>query len=74
MTLVAEIFGVWIPILASIVFVAAYAIRRLREGLTPLQVVFDRAFMLVFFYTGALLAIYLSTFRFFYLFAWPPRG
>ena len=38
----------------------------MREELTLFAALLDRNFMLVFFYSGALLAIYLSTFHFFY--------
>lgn len=52
--------------IASLLFVVHFAGRCREEGLTVLQTLTDRRFMTVFFYTGALLAIYLSTFRFFY--------
>jgi hypothetical protein len=61
-----EIVFVWIPMIASVVFVGWFARRCRGEGLTAMQTLTDRRFMTVFFYTGALLAIYLSTFRFFY--------
>lgn len=61
-----EIVFVWIPMIASVVFVVWFAQRCRREGLTALETLTDRRFMTVFFYTGALLAIYLSTFHFFY--------
>lgn len=62
-----ELIFVWVPIAASITLVAWFTVRCLREGLSLKQLLLDRRFMTVFFYTGALLAIYLSTFRFFYL-------
>ena len=66
MTPAVEVMFVWIPIAASIVFVVWFAFRCRNEGLTLFQMLIDRRFMTVFLYTGALLAIYLSTFRFFY--------
>ena len=66
MSPVVEIFFVWVPILSAIVFVGWFARKCSREGLGLLQVLLDRRFMMVFLYTGALLAIYLSTFHFFY--------
>ena len=66
MTPAVEITFVWIPMIASVVFVVWFAYRRRCEGLTLLETAIDRKFMTVFFYTGALLAIYLATFRFFY--------
>lgn len=67
MTPAVELAFVWTPIAASVTFVVWFAWRCLREGLSFMQMLIDRRFMTVFFYTGALLAIYLSTFRFFYL-------
>ena len=67
MSPLVEVLFVWAPILGAIVFVAWFARKCFGEGLGVLEVLLDRRFMLVFFYTGALLAIYLSTFRFFYL-------
>ncbi len=61
-----EIVFVWAPIVLSVGFVSWYLRRRVREGLTLFAALLDRNFMLVFFYSGALLAIYLSTFHFFY--------
>ncbi len=61
-----EIVFVWLPIALSVGFVGWYLRRRVREGLTLFAALLDRNFMLVFFYSGALLAIYLSTFHFFY--------
>ena len=66
MTPFVEVTFVWVPIVCAISFVAHFAKRCHKEGLTPVQILLDRRFMIVFFYTGALLAIYLSTFRFFY--------
>ena len=51
----------------SVLFVGYYTRRRLRDGLSFLEVLKDRGFLIVFFYTGALLSIYLSCFYFFYL-------
>ena len=61
-----EIAFVWVPTIASVAFVISIARRFRRDGRTALETLTDRKFMMVFFYTGALLAIYLSTFRFFY--------
>ncbi len=61
-----EVAFVWLPIVASVAFVVWFFHRRRCEGLGPLETLIDRKFMTVFLYTGALLAIYLSTFRFFY--------
>ena len=58
---------VWFPMACAVLFVGHYARRRLREGLSAWQVLTDRNFLIVFLYTGALLAIYLSCFYFFYL-------
>lgn len=71
---VVEIVFVWAPIVLSIVFVGWYFSRRIQEGLTPVETLSDRNFMLVFFYSGALLAIYLSTFYFFYFGLYPPEA
>lgn len=51
----------------SVLFVGHYTRRRLRDGLSFFEVLKDRSFLIVFFYTGALLSIYLSCFYFFYL-------
>ena len=66
MSTAVEFIFVWIPMVASIMFVTWFAYRCRCEGLTLLQTLIDRRFMKVFLYTGALLAIYLSTFHFFY--------
>ncbi len=66
MTPFVEIVFVWVPVVAAVALVAHFARRCRKDGLTPIQILIDRRFMIVFFYTGALLAIYLSTFRFFY--------
>lgn len=66
MTPAIELVFVWIPIIASVTFVIWFARRCRREGLGIREMMIDRRFMTVFFYTGALLAIYLSTFRFFF--------
>ncbi len=72
MSLVVEVLCVWLPIAGAVVFVAWFAGKCFREGLGVLQVLLDRRFMTVFLYTGALLAIYLSTFYFFYRGFHPP--
>ncbi len=76
MSTIVEILFVWVPIVATIVFVSWFLRRRIREGLTPLGAITDSKFMLVFFYSGALLSIYLATFQFFYSGFWPaePRS
>lgn len=76
MSPVVEILFVWVPILAAVVFVSWFLRRRIREGLTPMAALIDGKFMLVFFYSGALLSIYLATFQFFYSGFWPaePRS
>ena len=61
-----EIIFVWVPMIASVAFVTWFIRRCRREGMRALEILTDRRFMTVFFYTGALLAIYLSTFHFFY--------
>ena len=66
MTVVVEIVFVWAPIVLCVGFTGWYLRRRIREGLTFFAALLDRNFMLVFFYSGALLAIYLSIFHFFY--------
>lgn len=66
MSPLVEVVFVWVPIVGSVVFVCWFARKCSREGLRPLQVLLDRRFMMVFLYTGALLAIWLSTFHFFY--------
>lgn len=72
MSLAVEAIFVWFPMMCSALFVGHYARRRLREGLSVLGVLTDRNFLIVFLYTGALLAIYLSCFYFFYLAPRPP--
>ncbi len=67
MSLAVEVLFVWLPIAGSVSFVAWFWARMRREGFAPLQVLIDRRFLIVFLYTGALLAIYLSTFQFFYV-------
>ncbi len=64
---VVEVLFVWIPMICSVLFVCYYTRRRLRDGLSFFEVLTDRNFLIVFFYTGALLSIYLSCFYFFYL-------
>ena len=56
---------VWFPMACAVLFVGYYTRRRLREGLSIWEVLTDRDFLIVFLYTGALLAIYLSCFHFF---------
>ena len=62
-----EVIFVWFPIFGSLAFVAWFGVKVCRDGTAPVLVLFDRRFLTVFFYTGALLAIYLSTFHFFYV-------
>ena len=57
---------IWVPILAAIVFVAVVWGRRAREGGGVLALITDRGALIAFFYSGALLAIYLSCLHFFY--------
>lgn len=57
---------IWVPILAAVVFVAVVWGRRAREGGGPLALITDRGALIAFFYSGALLAIYLSCLHFFY--------
>ena len=66
MTPAVEVIFVWLPMIAAVVFVLWFAYRRRCEGLGVIETLIDRKFMTVFLYSGALLAIYLSTFRFFY--------
>ena len=66
MSVRVEILFVWVPILASIGLVSWFWHKICREGLTFFQALSDRRFLMVFLYTGSLLAIYLSTFHFFY--------
>lgn len=62
-----ELVCVWVPLALGVAFVCRYGLRRVREGLSPLMVLMDRNFLVVFLYTGALLSIYLSCLYFFYL-------
>lgn len=62
-----EVIFVWLPMACAVLFVGHYARRRLREGLSVWKVLTDRDFLTVFLYTGALLAIYLSCFHFFFV-------
>lgn len=57
---------IWVPILAAVVFVAVVWGRRAREGGGLLALITDRGSLIAFFYSGALLAIYLSCMHFFY--------
>ncbi len=66
MSPLVEILFVWVPMAASVLFVLWFAYRCLCEGLSLTEMLIDRRFLTVFLYTGALLAIYLSTFHFFY--------
>ncbi len=61
-----EITFVWVPMIGSIAFVLWFVHRCRCEGLSLAETVINRRFLMVFLYTGALLAIYLSTFHFFY--------
>ena len=74
MSPLAEILFIWTPIVLTVVFVGHFVHRRVAEGLSALQVLSDPKFLMVFFYSGALLAIYLSTFHFFYTGLWPTDG
>lgn len=67
MSPVAEIVLVWVPMACSAAFVAWFAWRCYREGMSPLEIMLDRRFLTVFLYSGALLAIYLSSLHFFYV-------
>jgi len=58
---------IWVPILAAVVFVAVVWGRRAREGGGLLALITDRGLLIAFFYSGALLAIYLSCLHFFYI-------
>lgn len=64
---VAEAVFVGLPILGAAWFVAWFAWRCFREGQTLVEILFDRRFLMVVFYTGSLLAIYLSSVHFFSL-------
>ena len=64
---VAEVVLVWFPTIGGAAFVAWFAWRCYREGVPPSRILIDRRFMMVFLYTGALLAIYLSSVWFFFL-------
>ncbi len=67
MSLAVELLFVWVPMICSVLFVAWFATKCYMEGLTPLQILIDRKFLMVFLYTGSLLAIYLSSLHFFFL-------
>lgn len=67
MSPVAEVLLVWVPMGCTAAFVAWFAWRCYREGQTPLEIMLDRRFLTVFLYSGALLAIYLSSLHFFYV-------
>jgi len=62
---VSEAVFVWFPTIGAAAFVAWFAWRCYREGVPPLRILLDRRFLMVFVYTGALLAIYLSSVWFF---------
>jgi hypothetical protein len=49
----------------ALVLTAIVALRRLAEGLELSGLLIDRAFLLTFFYSGALVAIYLSVYYFY---------
>ena len=61
----AEAVFVWFPTLGAAGFVAWFAWRCYREGVPLLRILIDRRFLTVFLYSGALLAIYLSSVWFF---------
>lgn len=67
MSPLAEVLLVWVPMGCAAAFVAWFAWRCYREGQTPLEIMLDRRFLTVFLYSGALLAIYLSSLHFFYV-------
>ena len=67
MSPVEEVLLVWIPMGGAIWFVAWFAWRCYREGQAPAKILLDRRFLTVLLYTGALLAIYLSSIHFFYV-------
>lgn len=54
-----------VPLLLGVALVARVVHLRLQDGVRPLEVPFDRKFLIAFFYTGALLAIYLSCIHFY---------
>ncbi|MDE0104415.1 MAG: hypothetical protein OXN89_18740 [Bryobacterales bacterium] len=62
-----EVIFVWFPIVASVAFVVWFGVKMCLDGTAPVHVLVDRRFLTVFLYTGALLAIYLSSFHFFYV-------
>ena len=66
MTPAVEIIFVWAPMIGSVALVLWFAYRCRCQGMSLTEIVIDRRFLMVFLYTGALLAIYLSTFHFFY--------
>ncbi len=66
MSPVIEILFVWLPMIGSVAFVLWFMYRCRCDGMSLYETLTDRRFLVVFLYTGALLAIYLSTFHFFY--------
>ena len=56
-----------VPSIGSIVLVLYITRQRLKEGLRVFDLPLDRKFQIGFFYTGALLTIYLSMLYFFSL-------
>lgn len=66
MSPVVEILFVWVPMVGSVAFVLWFAYRCRCEGLSLVETLISRRFIMVFLYTGSLLAIYLSSFHFFY--------
>lgn len=67
MSPVAEVVLVWVPMGCAAIFVAWFAWRCYCEGQSLFEIMLDRRFLTVFMYTGALLAIYLSSIYFFYV-------
>ena len=67
------ISGLWgaahivVPLLLGVVLVMRVIQLRLRDGVRPVELLLDRKFLMAFFYTGALLAIYLSCIHFYSL-------
>ena len=74
------IHGLWsaahilVPILLAVLLVIRIIQVRLRDGVRPLELPFDRKFLTAFFYTGALLAIYLSCVHFYTVALKRPGG
>ncbi len=56
-----------IPLALGVLLLLRVVQVRLRDGVRPWEVPFDRVFLMSVFYTGALLAIYLSCIHFYRL-------